>query len=440
MNWETIQAEALNHFQNLIRINTTNPPGNEIEAVKYISALLQKEGIPHEIFEPAPGRASLIARITGTGAKKPLLLTSHLDVVPVEAEKWSHPPFSGEIHDGCVWGRGAVDMKQMAAMSLMMLLTAKRNGVRLSRDLIFAAVADEEAGCQWGSQWLVENKPQLLDAEYALNEVGGFCVTIGEHRLYPIGVAEKGICWFKITVEGDPGHGSIPHDNQAVVKMSGAVSRIGEKTMPFHQTAIACRFVNQLAKHEKSLRSLVLKGLTLKLFNRFILEKIFPDKRKARSFHALFHNTMSPTVFKAGSKINVIPSTAELSIDGRILPGETVESFIEEARQIIGPGFGLEILRSWKPLEVPHDNPFFDLLAQSLKANDSQAVAVPYLMPGFTDAAHYNRLGIKTYGFAPVRLPPGMDFSSLFHGHNERIPVDGFYFGLKVLWDVVRNA
>lgn len=439
MNWESINQEALTHFQNLIRINTTNPPGNEIEAVNYISNLLKKEGIHHEIFEPAPKRASLIARLPGNGDRKPLLLTTHLDVVPVEREKWSVDPFAAEIKEGCVWGRGAIDMKQMATMGLMMLLLAKRSGLKLKRDLIYAAVADEEAGCALGSEWLVKNKPHLLNAEYALNEVGGFSVTIGEHVLYPIGVAEKGICWFKMTAEGDPGHGSVPHDNQAVVKLASAVEKIGRKSLPFHSTPAAAEFVSTLAAHEKGVRSWALKALTHQWLNHFIL-KIFPDRRKARSFHALFHNTMSPTIFKAGSKINVIPSKAELSIDGRILPGETVETFLKEAGKIIGPGFSLEIERSWKGLTVPHDNDFFNLLKTSLKKNDPKAVPVPYLMPGFTDAAFYEKLGIKTYGFAPVKLPAGLDFSSLFHGHNERIPVEGFYFGLKVMWDVVSNA
>ena len=217
IDWNSVKQEAVTHLQNLLRINTTNPPGNEIEAVKYLSGVLTKEAIPHQIFEPAPGRASLVARLKGNGSKRPLLLTSHLDVVPAEGKKWERAPFSGDLKDGFIWGRGALDMKQMTVMELMMLLTVKREGLPLSRDLIFAAVADEEAGCKWGSKWLVANKPELIDAEYALNEVGGFSLHIDRHVFYPIGVAEKGFCWFKVTAQGEPGHGSLPHDDQAAV-------------------------------------------------------------------------------------------------------------------------------------------------------------------------------------------------------------------------------
>src|SRR3989338_4793420 len=206
-NWTTLEKSALTHLKNLIRINTTNPPGNELEAIRYIAKILDEAGIPHQIFEPTPGRANLVARIRGSGTKRPLMLTSHVDVVPAENSGWNLPPFSGELKDGFIWGRGAIDMKQMTAMSLALFVEVCQQKIKLPRDLLFVAVCDEEAGCRWGSKWLVENKPELLDAEYALNEVGAFSLYLDGHTFYPIGVAEKGLCWFRIHKKGDPGHG-----------------------------------------------------------------------------------------------------------------------------------------------------------------------------------------------------------------------------------------
>ncbi|MBI4411118.1 MAG: M20/M25/M40 family metallo-hydrolase [Deltaproteobacteria bacterium] len=445
MNWDQIKQEAITHLQNLIRINTTNPPGNEIAAVRYLSEVLKKEAIPHQIFEPAPGRASLVARLKGNGSKRPLLLTSHLDVVPAEEKEWERPPFSGDLADGFVWGRGALDMKQMTAMELMVFLAAKREGLSLKRDLILAAVADEEAGCKWGSRWLVANKPELIDAEYALNEVGGFSLPIDDHVFYPIGVAEKGFCWFKVTARGEPGHGSLPHDQQAVVKIAGAASTLGTRPLSYHLHPVVKKFISFLASHQKFPRSLILRLLNRPLLAGFVLKKLFPDKKQARSFHAMLHNTAAPTMIEGGRKVNVIPSSAFLQVDGRIIPGQTVESFLDEIKKVLGDGSGhcpfeFEMMEQANPSETDFDNGFYRLLTQSLIKHDPQAIPVPYLIPGFTDAANYSRLGIKCYGFTPLKLPPNLRFSDLFHGHNERVPVEAFLFGLKVMEDVVREA
>lgn len=437
---DDISHEAITHLQNLIRINTINPPGNELEAIKYISQILNAESIEHQIFETAPGRANLIARINGNGKKRPLLLNGHLDVVPAQWDQWKHPPFSGIIEEDCIWGRGAIDMKQMVVYSLMMLLALKRKNIILDRDIIFAAVADEEEGCEFGSRWLVENKPELLDAEYALNEGGAFSLNIDGHVFYPIGVAEKGLCWFKVTSTGEPGHGSVPHENMALVKLAKATADIGKNDFPYHKHPLVEQFIRQISKTQTLVKSLILKGLLVSRLERIILGKMFPDKKKARQFHSLLHNTASPTILNSGSKINVIPSVAELHIDGRIIPGETVDSFIHEVKQIMGEGFGIEISQAWNPTLMNYQNPFFDHLKQTLINHDPKGIPIPYLIPGFTDSAHYSRLGIKCYGFAPVKLPPEINFAELFHGHNERIPVEGFKWGLAVMWDVIRNA
>ncbi|MBI2338964.1 MAG: M20/M25/M40 family metallo-hydrolase, partial [Deltaproteobacteria bacterium] len=283
MDWDSLKQEAVTHLQNLLRINTTNPPGNEIEAVKYLAGVLDKENIPFQIVEPSPGRASLVARLKGNGSKRPLLLTSHIDVVPAEEKEWQYPPFSGHLKDGFIWGRGAVDMKQMTAMELMVFLAAKREGLSLKRDLIFAAVADEEAGCKWGSRWLVEKRPELIEAEYALNEVGGFSLHIDNHVFYPIGVAERGVCWFKVKARGEPGHGSIPHDNQAVVKIAEAAEKIGVRSLPYHLHPLAGKFISFLAAHQKFPRGFILNLLKRPALAGFILRRLFPDKKQAKS-------------------------------------------------------------------------------------------------------------------------------------------------------------
>ncbi len=437
MDPTTAGREAVKFLQDLIRINTTNPPGNEIEAVRYVSAILDREGIPYQIFEPATGRANLIARLQGNGKRKPLLLTSHLDVVPAEPDKWLVDPFSGVEKDGCIWGRGAVDMKQMTAMTLAILLHHKRSGQKLDRDILFAAVADEEAGCDYGSKWLVENKRELLDAEYGLNEGGAFSLHIDGNVFYPIGVAEKGLCWFDITAQGDPGHGSMPHDNQAVVKIAEATARLGNEGLPYHLHPLVGNFIATLAKYQKAPKGLFLKSLLVPWLADFVLKKIFPDRVKARQFYAILHNTVSPTILSGGSKVNVIPSKASVKVDGRIIPGQSIDSFLTEVKKIIGDDFKVDVMQGHEPSTVDYGNDFFELLKTTIKKHDADAIPIPYLIPGFTDAAFYHRIGIKTYGFAPVKLPPNMNFSEMFHGHNERIPVDGFLWGLKVLGDVV---
>ena len=439
MSFESIQQEGLLHFQNLLRINTTNPPGNEIEAIKYIASVLDREKISYEIFEPQKGRASLVARLPGNGSKKPLLLTGHVDVVPAEKEKWSVDPFAAEIKDGCVWGRGAVDMKHMVAMSLMMMLQAKRENLKLNRDLILACVADEEAGCEWGSKWLVENKPDLIRAEYALNEVGGFSLTLDDHIFYPIGVAERGFCWFEIIVEGDPGHGSLPHHNQANVKISKIVTDLFRKKFSFHKHPVVQEFVRELSTSQKPPKNWILKLLSVPFLNSFIVNKLMPDKKKARSFYAMYHNTVSPTVLRSGSKVNVIPGEASLLVDGRIVPGSTVNEFLEEIRKVIGLEAKIKTIHFRDPTVMEYKNDFFEMLGSVLKKHDPKAIPVPYLVPGFTDATYYKELGIKCYGFTPLKLPADLNFSDLFHGHNERLPVESFYFGLRVMEDLVRR-
>ncbi len=430
--------ECLTILQNLIRINTTNPPGKETEACKYLANLFKKEGIPFTILESGPSRGNIISRLKGDGSKQPLLLSSHLDVVPCEKQHWSEDPFSGVIKDDCVWGRGAVDMKNMTAMELAVFLKAKRNHIPLKRDLILAAVADEETGGKHGAWWLVKHHASLIQAEYALNEVGGFSLPIDDKIFYPIGVAEKGICWLRIIARGDPGHGSMPHDNQALPKLGLAAHKLATTRLPFHDSVPANGFIKGLAQHQSLPKKIILNAMTKKGLSHRILNRIFKDKTK--KFLSLFHNTATPTIIRAGTKQNVIPSQGELFIDGRILPDQSADDFVREVKAVIGDDFNIEISECHTANVVDHGNKFFNTLSDTLKTHDPEAIPIPFLNPAFTDAKAYAALDIKCYGFAPLKLPKDLDFSSLFHGHNERLPLDSLKFGVNVLWDVIEKT
>lgn len=429
---------AIDHLKQLIRINTINPPGNESDACRYLKTILDREGIACQILEAVPGRGNIIARMKGDGSKKPLLLTSHLDVVPAEPEFWEVDPLSGVERDGFIWGRGAVDMKQMTALELAVFLKAHREKLPLKRDIIFAGVADEEAGCRHGSKWLVENHPELIRAEYAVNEVGGFSLTVDDTVFYPIGVAEKGLCWFNIIAKGAPGHGALPHDDQAINYACLAAHRLASNNLPHHNTPIVDNFIGAIAARQKFPQNLILKAMRNRWLSSLVIKRLLPDKEKARNFWNMFRNLATPTMLKAGQKENVIPSRASVTVDGRFLPGHTVEGFLNEVRAFIGPGFDIEIITAEAALEMrDFDNPFYSAIKNSLKKLDPGCVPVPFLIPGYTDAKHYHKLGIKCYGFAPTKLPAELNFGKMYHGHNERIPVDAIGFGVKALWDVM---
>lgn len=434
---QAIHAEALGYFQELLRINTVNPPGDELKAVRYLATILQREEISFQVIESGPGRANLVARLSSGRDNGALLLSSHLDVVPVEAEKWKYPPFEGRVEEDCIWGRGAIDMKHMAIYCLMTLLQFKRLGVKLHRDIIWAAVADEEAGCEYGSAYLVENHPDLLWAEYALNELGGFTIHSGVKRFYPIQVAEKGFVWLKLKASGEAGHGSLPHGESAIVKIARAAQRLHEHYLPRHGHPISESFILSLASGRGFPVSLILKGIT-KSYGDFLL-KILPDREAARFFVATLHNTAAPTGLSAGQKINVIPSEAALLVDGRILPGKNSESFLREIRQLIGEDYKIEILKESRGVETSVDTPLYTTLKQVLEERDPGSEAIPYLIAGFTDATNYHKLGIKTYGFSPIKLPPDIVFSKLYHNHNERIPLEGFFWGMDTFLEAVKR-
>lgn len=440
IDWPSFTTEAIGVFKDLLRIDTTNPPGNERPAADYVARILDREGIAYETIEPAPTRTSVVARLPGSGAKGPLLLNGHLDVVPVDRAEWKHDPFAAIEAEGCIWGRGAIDMKNMVTMGLMTMVALKRLDVPLERDLIFAAVADEEAGSENGSLHLVEEHPDLVRAEYVLNEVGGHTLYFGERHFYPIQVSEKGICWFELTAEGEPGHGSMPHPNNAVVRLARAIERLGKVRLPQHNTEVVEHFLKTLAENAKfplnKLMPLLLQGkLSPALLSGFERQNL----DQAIGINAMLRNTASPTILEAGSKVNVIPSSARAQVDGRIIPGESVESFLAEIQRVVGPDIRLRVLIHHDGTVFSDQTPLYETIVRTLGAHDSEGIPVPYMIPGFTDSFAYARLGATCYGFSPVRLGPELNFTRMYHGHNERIPIDGFAWGLRVLYDVVSD-
>jgi acetylornithine deacetylase/succinyl-diaminopimelate desuccinylase-like protein len=438
MDFSEPTREAVEHLKRLIRIDTTNPPGNERAAADYLAGVLESEGIAYEIVESLPGRASLVARVRGNGKKAPLLLNGHLDVVPADRERWRHDPFEAVEHDGCIWGRGAVDMKNMVAMSLVVLKLLKRQGTPLDRDVIFAAVADEEAGSRWGSRFLVRERPELVRAEYVLNEIGGYTLYFGDAVFYPVQVAEKGICWFELSAEGTAGHGSMPRADNAVVRVARAVEALGRVRLPQHNTAVVEAFLRRLAEsapfpQRQAIRLLLeprVSGGVLDVLSR-------TDAEQAGAMAAMLRNTASPTGLSAGKKINVIPSTAKAQIDGRIIPGESVQSFLAEVRKVVGPDVTVNVLESWEGSVFDSKTPLFDAICRTLERHHPGAIPVPFMIPGFTDSSAYRELGATCYGFSPVKMPAGMSYPRLYHGDDERIPVAGFAWGLRVLYDLV---
>lgn len=439
LDWSGINDETLRHLQGLIRLDTTNPPGNETLAADYLARVLRTEGFEPQVLESAPGRGNVVTRLKGSGEAPPLLLYGHLDVVGAEPEHWQHPPFAAEVFDGFLWGRGTADMKGMVAQQLAVLLTLKRERVSLKRDVIFAATADEEAGGSYGMEWLAQHHADLIRAEFALSEVGGYNLDFDGKPVYMIQVAEKGVCWLKIRAKGRPGHGSQPHDDNAVVHVARAVDRLATQGLPYYVCDAAGAFLQAASRTVGGELGETLQKLSSVQAGPQALESL--QAHPLYGFlNALLHNTAVPTGLAAGYKANVIPGEAEATIDGRKLPGFDTEAFLAQVKAVVGSAIECEIIRDSPSVQTRSDTPLFALMAQALQRHDPEAAGVlPYMMSGGTDAKHLTPLGMATYGFSPVKLPPGFRFMDLIHAHNERVPVAGLAWGTQVLYDVVKE-
>ena len=430
------EDEVVQFCSELIRfesVNTGDPDtigDGEAQAARYIQDKLEEVGYETVYIESAPGRGNVVCRLEGADrARGSLLLHGHVDVVPADPAEWTVDPFSGAVQDGYVWGRGAVDMKDMVAMTLAVAREFKSTGVVPPRDIIFAFVSDEEAGGAWGAQWLVDYYPELFaDATEAISEVGGFSVTLDDsRRAYLVAAAEKGVAWAHLKATGRAGHGSMMNDDNAVTRIANAVSRLGSHDFPLTMTATVRNFLTRMTE---------LTGLEFPEDDLAgSIAKIGPV---ARIVNATLRNTATPTMLKAGYKANVIPSTAEATVDCRVLPGSE-EHFREQIADIVGEG--IEITWTWQPpLEFPFEGALVEAMKQALIAEDAGAEPVPYMLSGGTDNKAFARLGISGYGFSPLRLPPELDFSSLFHGVDERVPVESLTFGTRVLHRLLRTC
>lgn len=456
IDWELEGSTCIELLRDLIRIPTVNAgtgeagDANESVAADRIAEHLRAAGIEPKLLEKKRGRGNLVARVKGTGERPPLLLNAHLDVVEADAGAWKHDPFGAEIHDGYLWGRGAIDMKHMAAMSacvLSLLARHVKDGGRLERDVIFAAVADEEAGCALGSMYLCDEHADEVRAEYMLGEIGAFSLHLFGRTFYPIQVAEKGACWVRATYEGAPGHGSMPDPESAVLRLARALERLGRQRLPMHPTAVVRDFLEGMARELPSPQRQILRRLTTPRVAALILDHLVRDPDQRRSFGAMLSNTASPTVVRAGSKVNVIPGRASVDIDGRTLPGQAEADFLAELRAALGEDGSepagarakLDVIRSMPALEAPSATPLFDRLSATLRRHDPSGFPLPYMIPGFTDAKAYARLGTTCYGFTPVRFDPTheISFSKMYHGHDERVPVEGLRWGLRILYEAV---
>ncbi|WP_214318563.1 M20/M25/M40 family metallo-hydrolase [Nonomuraea sediminis] len=404
--------EVVELCRDLIRIDSTNAgdnagPGERV-AAEYVAEKLAEVGLEATILESDDRRANVVARVQGTDPGKPaLLLHGHLDVVPFDAGDWTQHPLSGEIADGCVWGRGAVDMKDMDAMILAVVRQRLREGRLPGRDVVLMFTADEEAGGDYGAKFLVEKHPEHFEGvTEAIGEVGGFSVSTGNRRLYLIEAAEKGMAWMRVTAKGRAGHGSMLNTDNAVTELAEAVARVGRYEWPVRLTPTMRKFQEAT------------EGVDLGPLQRMI--------------GAALRNTVNPTMLQAGYKTNVIPQTAEAVIDGRFLPGFE-EEFFATLDELLGPNVTREFVQHQVALEFGFEGPLVNAMVQALRNEDPEGTAVPYTMSGGTDLKTFSRLGIKGFGFAPLRLPADLDFSGMFHGVDERVPVDSLRFGVRVL-------
>lgn len=426
-------AEVVDICRDLIRIDTTNfgdgsGPG-ERKAAEHVAALLDEVGIESELFEGKAGRTNVVARwggvsagsTTGTGRQDPLLLHGHLDVVPAEADDWRVHPFSGEVQDGYLWGRGAVDMKDFDAMLLSVVRARARAGQEPSRPTVLCFTADEEAGGHEGAEQIVLQRPDLLEGcREGIGEVGGFSATIRGQRFYLIEAAEKGMAWMRLTATGNAGHGSMRHPDNAVTRLAQAVGRIGTHEWPVRLTPsmqVLLSAVGEVAGTEATPE------------NAEALVEEFGSA--ARMLGAVIRNTTNPTMLGAGYKVNVVPGEATAHVDGRFLPGFEDEFFTTLA-ELVGEGIDIDYVSKQSGLETTFDGDLVDAMTASLLAEDPDARVAPYLMSGGTDAKHWDKLGIRCFGFAPLRLPSDLDFTALFHGVDERVPTDALEFGARV--------
>ena len=439
LDWKAIEVEATHLLQQLIRLDTTNPPGNEALAAEYVADVLSREGIEAQVLEGYPGRGNVVAELAGSTDAPPLVLLSHLDVVPAEAEEWEHPPFSGALCGGYVWGRGAVDTKNLTAIEMMVMMLLKRQGVDLRRGVKLVATAAEETGGREGIAWLVKEHPERVFGQYAINEGGGFALRLGGVDFYTCQVAEKGACRVKLTARGSPGHASIPRPDNSVIKLARAVDKLGRGKAPVHLTTTVRSFLEAIAARQPPVIAQPIERFLSEPATGLDISALPLEEHMALMLEAMLRNTFTPTILSAGTKINVIPSQAICRVDGRVLPGQSQEQALKELRRLVGEEVEMEMEEFWAGTEASSETPFFQAIKEAMAHHEPQAMVLPYMVTGGTDARILSKLGVKVYGFAAARPDPAGSLLELAHAHNERISQENLLFGTQVLYDLVKD-
>lgn len=422
-------------LQQLIRFDTTNPPGNEKECIEYIEYVLNAADIETKIYTEDEQRPNLVAKIPGKGTSAPILLYGHADVVPTEGQDWHYPPFEGKVVGDCIWGRGTLDMKGELAMMISSMLKLKAEGIIPTGDIIFAVVSDEEAG-GLGAKYLVEKHSDIFKGvKYAIGEFGGFTMYAGNTKFYPIMVAEKHLCSVQVVFKGIGGHGSIPVKNGAAAKAGKFMSIINKKKLPVHITPVVEAMINKMGENLHPVKGFLLKLLLNKNLTNLIIKLM---GESGAVFDAVFHNTINATLISGGTKINVVPEEVTVTLDGRLLPGVAPEEFLEEIKNLAGQDAEVSIINYEKgPTEI--DMGLFDTLAGIITEKEPSGIPTQLLITGVTDARHFSKLGIQTYGFTPMLLPKDFNFTQLIHGSDERIPVVALQFGTEAIYTLLNK-
>jgi len=443
-----VKDEVTELLSELIKIDTTNPPGNETAAAKFLAEYLEKEDLKCEVMESAPRRGNLITRIKGEGKGSSLLLLSHLDVVPALAKEWSVPPFSGIVKDNFVWGRGSLDCKSLVAIEVTVMKLLKREKIKPRGDIIFAATADEEKGGNCGVGWLVKNYPEKVKADFVINEGGGFSIPIDGKHVFTVQTAEKGVMWLKIKTKGKPGHGSIPGaaDN-AVLRMARVAEAVGTYRSKIRVVPTVKQMIKGLAKERGTVWQLLSRLLTSPRFADKVLDGMAKDNLAMAEFlRAMLRNTMAPTMISGGIKENIIPSECEAVFDCRVLPGENKDSLLTEIKKVLSDvkieleKLEFEFIQADDPSESPIETLLYSTIQKVLQKFEPNSYIVPFMMTGGTDSRFLRRIGCVCYGFAPMKTDmPLSDFLKMAHGIDERISIDNLIFGASVLYQLVKE-
>jgi acetylornithine deacetylase/succinyl-diaminopimelate desuccinylase-like protein len=423
-------------LRDLLRFDTTNPPGAERPCVEHVRGLLSDAGIESELYAREPDRPNLVARLPGANGHSPLLLYGHVDVVPTAGQQWTHPPFLAEIADGMVWGRGALDMKSGVAMMITAFLRTKAESRVPPGGVVLAVLSDEEAGGDFGAKFLAQEHPDALAGiRHALGEVGGVSLHVAGRRFYPIQVAEKRMCTIKATVRGPAGHAARPFRGGAMARLAAMLRALDRKRTPPHVTATARAAIEAMAAPLPAPKAAVLRALLDTRTHGAALRLI---GEQGRALEGTLRNTANATIVRGGSAVNVIPSEIEVELDGRLLPGFGPDDLLAELRAIIGPDVELEVLRHDEGPADP-DMTFFGELAAVIRELDPEGVPIPMLLPAVTDARHLSPLGIQTYGFMPLSVPEDFPLASLAHAADERVPVDAVRFGAEAIFRAIER-